>query len=78
MLEYKREKATLESQLRDIQKRSVEHDDHLRIVDAWWTQVCKTFAALLYDVSNFCQLLDEITLLAKNVAPALVNVEGRV
>lgn len=39
MLEYKREKATLESQLRDVQKRSVDHDDHLRVVDAWWTQV---------------------------------------
>ena len=39
MLEYKREKATLEAQLKDIQKRSVDHDDHLRVVDAWWTQV---------------------------------------
>jgi hypothetical protein len=40
MLEYKREKATLETQLRDVQKRSVDHDDHLRVIDAWWTQVC--------------------------------------
>ena len=39
MLEYKREKATLESQLRDVQKRSVDHDDHLRVIDAWWSQV---------------------------------------
>lgn len=39
MLEYKREKATLESQLKDVQKRSVDHDDHLRIIDAWWSQV---------------------------------------
>lgn len=39
MLEYKREKATLESQLKDIQKRSVDHDDHLRVIDAWWSQV---------------------------------------
>lgn len=40
MLEFKREKATLESQLRDVQKRAADHDDHLRVVDAWWTQVC--------------------------------------
>lgn len=40
MLEYKRQKATLESQFRDIQKKSVDHDDHLRVVDAWWSQVC--------------------------------------
>ena len=44
MREYKREKDTLESQLRDVQKRSVDHDDHLRIIDAWWTQVL-TFPA---------------------------------
>lgn len=39
MLEYKREKATLESELRDIRKRAVNHDDHLRVVDAWWSQL---------------------------------------
>lgn len=39
MLEYKREKATLESQLKDVQKRSTDHDDHLRVIDAWWSQV---------------------------------------
>jgi hypothetical protein len=39
MLEYKREKATLESQLKDLQKRSTDHDDHLRVIDAWWSQV---------------------------------------
>jgi hypothetical protein len=39
MLEYKREKATLEAQLKDAQKRSADHDDHLRIIDAWWSQV---------------------------------------
>jgi hypothetical protein len=44
MLEYKREKSTLESQLKDIQKRSVDHDDHLRVIDAWWSQVMHVFA----------------------------------
>lgn len=39
MLEYKREKATLETQLKDVQKRSADHDDHLRVIDAWWSQV---------------------------------------
>jgi hypothetical protein len=39
MREYKREKATLEAQLKDVQKRSADHDDHLRIIDAWWSQV---------------------------------------
>lgn len=39
MTEYKREKALLESELKDVRKRSVDHDDHLRVVDAWWSQL---------------------------------------
>lgn len=39
MQELRREKDTLESQLKDVQKRALDHDDHLRVVDAWWTQV---------------------------------------
>ncbi|RDW78399.1 hypothetical protein BP5796_06251 [Coleophoma crateriformis] len=49
MLEYKREKATLESQLKDIQKRSVDHDKHLRVVDAWWSQVLDEVKLLAED-----------------------------
>ena len=39
MQEYKREKITLETRLNDLIKRAVYHDDHLRIIDAWFTQV---------------------------------------
>jgi len=39
MLEYKKEKGLLEAQLKDVQKKSTDHDDHLRIVDSWWSQV---------------------------------------
>jgi len=49
MREYKREKDTLESQLRDVQKRSVDHDDHLRIIDAWWTQLLDEVKLLVED-----------------------------
>ncbi|CAG8949439.1 hypothetical protein HYFRA_00005068 [Hymenoscyphus fraxineus] len=49
MLEYKREKVTLESQLRDIQKRSVDHDDHLRVINAWWTQLLDEVKLLVED-----------------------------
>lgn len=40
MKEYKREKSLYESQVQDLTKRSQHHDDHLRVVDAWFTQVC--------------------------------------
>jgi E3 ubiquitin-protein ligase BRE1 len=40
MREYKREKAILEIQVAELEKKSGYHDDHLRIVDAWWNQVC--------------------------------------
>jgi E3 ubiquitin-protein ligase BRE1 len=42
MLEYKREKATFESQLKDTRKKVIDHDDHLRVIDAWWMQVWAT------------------------------------
>jgi E3 ubiquitin-protein ligase BRE1 len=41
MREYKREKDTLESHLREVQKKSVDHDDHIRVINAWWDQVCR-------------------------------------
>ncbi|KAM5351478.1 hypothetical protein ACJ41O_004201 [Fusarium nematophilum] len=35
MQEYSRKAATYESRLEELHKRSVHHDDHLRIIDAW-------------------------------------------
>lgn len=39
MREYKREKATIESQLTEMESRSRYHDDHLRTIDIWFDQV---------------------------------------
>jgi hypothetical protein len=39
MQEYSRKAATAESRLEELHKRSVHHDDHLRLIDAWWRQV---------------------------------------
>ncbi|RMD44376.1 hypothetical protein DV735_g664, partial [Chaetothyriales sp. CBS 134920] len=39
MLEYKREKNTLESQLKELRKKARYHDDHLRAIDAWFKQL---------------------------------------
>lgn len=39
MREYKREKNTVELELRDIEKRAKFHDDHLRTIDSWFEQV---------------------------------------
>lgn len=39
MREYKREKQTLEGQVADLEKRSAYHDDHIRAIDLWFTQV---------------------------------------
>jgi len=37
---YKREKDLAEFRLEELVKSSTYHDDHLRIIDAWWEQVC--------------------------------------
>ncbi|KAF7671402.1 e3 ubiquitin-protein ligase bre1 [Alternaria burnsii] len=39
MREFKREKATVESQLNELEGRSKYHDDHLGIIDAWFDQL---------------------------------------
>ena len=39
MQEYKRDRNTVETQLKDMTKRTAYHDDHLRVIDAWFSQV---------------------------------------
>lgn len=29
----------LESRVEELEKKSTYHDDHLRVIDAWWSQV---------------------------------------
>ncbi|KAK5990192.1 E3 ubiquitin-protein ligase BRE1 [Cladobotryum mycophilum] len=46
MQEYSRKAATAESRLEELHKRSVHHDDHLRLIDAWWRQVLEEIEIL--------------------------------
>lgn len=46
MQEYSRKAATAESRLEELHKRSVHHDDHLRIIDAWWLQLLEELESL--------------------------------
>lgn len=74
---YKREKISLETQLNDIRKRSLQHDDHLRVVDAWWSQVSQTrVLSVLNETNTPKQLLDEVTLLSNHGLPTPVKKEG--
>ena len=49
MQEYKREKATLESQVKELTKAAAYHDDHLRSIDAWFKQVSDSTCTLFMD-----------------------------
>ncbi|KAI1463332.1 E3 ubiquitin-protein ligase BRE1 [Daldinia caldariorum] len=55
MLEYKREKNTLETQLGEVKKRSAHHDDHIRIVDNWWIQLLQEVQLLVEGTIPFQQ-----------------------
>ncbi|KAI1247631.1 hypothetical protein MGN70_011521 [Eutypa lata] len=46
MLEYKREKSTLETRLDEYARRATNHDDHLRVVDKWWLQLLQEIELL--------------------------------
>jgi len=39
MLEYKRQAMSLENRVQELEKKSTDHDDHIRIMDAWVLQV---------------------------------------
>ncbi|KAK4668486.1 LOW QUALITY PROTEIN: E3 ubiquitin-protein ligase bre1 [Podospora pseudoanserina] len=44
MQEYKREKASLESRVQELEKNHTDHDDHIRVVDAWLHQSYSSMA----------------------------------
>lgn len=39
MQEYKRERSNLELRLHDMTKRTQHHDEHLMVIDAWFSEV---------------------------------------
>lgn len=39
MKEYKRQRRDFEEKVQDLQKRCQFHDDHLRTIDAWFSQL---------------------------------------
>ncbi|KAL4941445.1 hypothetical protein BDV06DRAFT_180721 [Aspergillus oleicola] len=47
MQEYKREKVSLEARLKESSKATTYHNDHLRIIDAWYSQLIDELKVLL-------------------------------
>jgi E3 ubiquitin-protein ligase BRE1 len=53
MQEYKRDKVSLEAKLKETSKATAYHNDHLRIIDAWYSQVSSRHHMRLLDpISN--------------------------
>ncbi|MCJ1427487.1 E3 ubiquitin-protein ligase bre1 [Sticta canariensis] len=50
MQEFKRERNTLETRINDLTKRATYHDDHLRVIDAWLSQLLDEIKILSDDV----------------------------
>lgn len=71
MQEFKRERNTLEARINDLTKRATYHDDHLRIIDAWFKQVSWKLGYQFLVAHNahfkYLQLLDEVKILSNNV-----------
>ncbi|KAI9762349.1 MAG: prephenate dehydratase [Chaenotheca gracillima] len=55
MQEYKRERNDLEARLNEQKKRALYHDDHLRVIDAWWRQLLDEVKVLIGDVADLDQ-----------------------
>ena len=42
MQEYKRERSNLEIRLNEMSKNATYHDEHLMVIDAWFSEVSRT------------------------------------
>lgn len=47
MQEYKRSCSAMETRLEELQRRGAHHDDHLRVVDAWWIQLLQEMTLIV-------------------------------
>ncbi|KAL1992908.1 hypothetical protein VTN49DRAFT_3664 [Thermomyces lanuginosus] len=52
MQEYKREKLTLESKVKELTKAATYHEDHLRVIDAWFKQLIDEVKILVGDLDD--------------------------
>ncbi|KAI9799685.1 MAG: hypothetical protein M1825_004420 [Sarcosagium campestre] len=52
MQEYKRERNHLEARIGEMTKNSAYHDEHLRVIDAWWRQLLDEVKLLVGHVSD--------------------------
>lgn len=78
MREYKREKALLEAQVADMTKHSIFHDDHLRIIDTWFSQVSRLTPCHRYGQADVQpKLLDEVKVIfSANLSPNSASETG--
>ena len=53
MQEYKRERSNLESRLNEMTKNATYHDEHLLVIDAWFSEVSR-YPAKVNIVSRPC------------------------
>lgn len=58
MLEYKRHAANLEARLEDVETKKVDHVDHIRIQDAWVTQLVQEIELLVTGIVPSPSTLD--------------------
>ena len=67
MQEYKRERSNLEIRLNEMAKTAAYHDEHLMVIDAWFSEVSTKLSGSSYRLvslySYASQLIDEIRLL---------------
>lgn len=48
MREYKRDKGIFESRVNELAKQATYHDDHIRLIDAWFLQVRSAATQLVW------------------------------
>ena len=52
MQEYKREKTALEARLNEMAKKTTHHDEHLMVIDSWFSDLIDEVKILVGDINN--------------------------
>lgn len=52
MQEYKREKNALETRINEMSKKTIHHDEHLMVIDAWFGELIDEVKVLVGDLNN--------------------------
>ncbi|THC89042.1 hypothetical protein EYZ11_011513 [Aspergillus tanneri] len=81
MQEYKREKVSLESKLKEMSKATAYHNEHLRVIDSWYNQLIDEIKILMgtsdRSKDDIREIISGFRATSPNVAPDVSELQNQ-